>query len=389
MTNRRQLKSNRFLPEYVTRFKDRHGKERLRFRRKGWPSYYFKSPLGTEEFREEYRQCTHPDRPRAAALEAALDRAVPGSLLDLFTRYVAVPDRLGPTEHRQKRIRSIIERFIEGRETRMVRDVRFDHLDAIIAKERVKRGSGNRTRGGNEAAKKLRKELLRFFAFAVKIGMRPDNPAVHTDRVKIAPADRSRGFHTWTEEEIAKYRDQHPIGTMARLAMEMMLWTDQRRSDTLHLGRQHIQDGRFRITQSKTGKTLWISIAPQLLEAIIAMPLRPDSLCFITTEHGRPFSKAGFGNKFRQWCDEAGLPNCTAHGLRKATMRRMAELDMGNQTMKSMSGHSKDDEVARYTREANQKRMADSAVAALARWEMSNPDPKLDTNANQEAVNER
>jgi hypothetical protein len=85
---------------------------------------------------------------------------------------------------------------------------------------------------------------------------------------------------------------------------------------------------------------------------LVAMPPRP-SMCFIVTE---------FGNKFREWCDEAGLPHCTAHGLGKATMRDMAELDMRNQTMKAMSGHSKDDEVARHTREANQKRMADSAV---------------------------
>ena len=28
----------RFLPKYVHAFTDRHGKERLRFRRKGWPT---------------------------------------------------------------------------------------------------------------------------------------------------------------------------------------------------------------------------------------------------------------------------------------------------------------------------------------------------------------
>ena len=62
-------------------------------------------------------------------------------------------------------------------------------------------------------------------------------------------------------------------------------------------------------------------------------------------------------------------------------MRRMAELDMGNQTMKALSGHTKDDEVARYTREANQKRMVDAAIAALARWEMSNLGSGLDANS--------
>ena len=92
-------------------------------------------------------------------------------------------------------------------------------------------------------------------------------------------------------------------------------------------------------------------------------------MCFLLNEWGRPFSNASFGNKMRDWCDAAGLPQCTAHGLRKATMRRMAELGLGNQTMKALSGHTKDDEVARYTAAASQKRMAEDAIAVLAQWE--------------------
>ena len=38
---------------------------------------------------------------------------------------------------------------------------------------------------------------------------------------------------------------------------------------------------------------------------------------FLVTEYGKPFTPAGFGNWFRQRCDEAGLPQCSAHGLRK------------------------------------------------------------------------
>jgi hypothetical protein len=33
---------------------------------------------------------------------------------------------------------------------------------------------------------------------------------------------------------------------------------------------------------------------------------------------GRPFSDAGFGNNFCDWCDQAGLHHCAAHGVRKA-----------------------------------------------------------------------
>jgi hypothetical protein len=127
MTSRRQLKSNRFLPEFVTRFKDRHGKDRLRFRRNGYPSYEFKAPLGTEDFRIEYAACMDPAAPAEAAAQARIERATPGTLLDLFNRYVSVPERLGPSAVTQKKVTAILERFVEGREVRSVAAVRFDH----------------------------------------------------------------------------------------------------------------------------------------------------------------------------------------------------------------------------------------------------------------------
>lgn len=106
---------------------------------------------------------------------------------------------------------------------------------------------------------------------------------------------------------------------------------------------------------------------------------KTDAMCFIMTEWGKPFSVKGFGNWFREQCDLAGLPKCTAHGLRKATMRRMAELEMPSKTMKSVSGHKKDEEVARYIEAASQERLADGAIKQLSRWEMSNLGPELDT----------
>lgn len=377
--NKRRMRSNRFLPQYVSRFKDRHGKERLRFRRKGYPSQYFTAPLGTEAFREEYRRFNSSDAIAAALEEAHAARTVPGSIGDLLRRYIAVPERLGPSETTQTKVRSILERFAEGREDRLVKDVRFEHIDAIIAKARIKTvDEKGRKIGGTEAARKLRKELRRLFAFARKLRWISTNPVDDSQPVKVSPSERSTGFYTWTEEDIAAYRAHWALGTKQRLAMELMLWTDQRKVDAIHLGRQHVRGGKFVIRQTKTGKLLRLPIAPPLAAAITAMP-PSDALCFIVTEWGRPFSVKGFGGWFRDQCDAAGLPQCTAHGLRKATMRRMAELEMPNKTMKSVSGHSKDDEVARYTESANQERLAESAIKQLVEWEMSNPVPRLDT----------
>jgi hypothetical protein len=49
------------------------------------------------------------------------------------------------------------------------------------------------------------------------------------------------------------------------------------------------------------------------------------NLAFLTTLAGAPYSAVGLGTMFRGWCDEVGLPQCSAHGLRKAACRRLAE----------------------------------------------------------------
>jgi hypothetical protein len=84
----------------------------------------------------------------------------------------------------------------------------------------------------------------------------------------------------------------------------------------------------------------------------------------------RPFAVKGFAVQMRRWRDAARLPHCTAHGLRKATMRRGAELKMGNQQIKSLSGQTKDDEIARYTAAASQSRLNDAAIDELSEWEI-------------------
>jgi integrase len=161
--------------------------------------------------------------------------------------------------------------------------------------------------------------------------------------------------------------------------MELMLWTAQRRVDAIHLGRQHIRDGRFEIRQTKGAKAVSVMIARQLADAIDAMaPADVGDMVFLVNDRGKPFTNAGFGNKMREWCDSAGLPQCTAHGLRKAAMRRMAELGLSNQTMKAVSGHTKDDEVARYTAAANARQLGDGAIT-----QMSNHQRGLDARTKQ------
>jgi hypothetical protein len=128
------------------------------------------------------------------------------------------------------------------------------------------------------------------------------------------------GFHTWTESKIAMFEARHPIGSKARLALALLLYTAQRRSD---VGCQHIRDGVVHVRQQKTGATLAIPLHPG--------PRRHHRGQSERTPH-LPYDE--LWEKFhsrRLWelvpqCNEAGLPKrCSAHGLRKAACRRLAE----------------------------------------------------------------
>ncbi|TDW63127.1 site-specific recombinase XerD [Novosphingobium sp. PhB55] len=366
---RKRISMNRFLPKYVSRGMNQHGTERFVFRKKGLPTKYFKSALGSEDFLAEYHRFLNTE---AEVVAPPITRAKPGTVNELLDRYMSVPERLGPSEVTQGKIRAILEDFREGRGEYPVAIVTFEAIDKIVAKKMVKTGTGNKTKGGIHAARKLRKELIRLFDFAVKAKMIDANPVRLSEKVKTPAGERSHGFHTWTEEEITRYRDHHRLGTRERLAMELILWTDQRRSDVVKMGKAQIKDGRLPVEQEKTGETLWLAVPGQLLEAIVAMPPKhTNPFCFLITLRGKPFTKESFGNWFKKACVAAGLPHCSAHGLRKATLRRMAELQMSNKTMKSVSGQRSDKTLAKYIEKADQTRLADSAISQLAAWERS------------------
>jgi integrase len=348
----------RRLPNNLTSFVDRHGKERFRFRKTGRPTYYFKGHPGTERHpSEEYKELVS-GKPVTAS------RATPGTIDDLLQRFYGSSSWEGIGADTRRVRRGILEAFREQHGAKRVAKVTFEHIEAILvakAKKRVDVES-RRMVGGKEASRSLKKQLTRLFTFAVKLGMIETNPVSLADGVKVP---KTGGFHTWTEDEIATYQAKHALGTKARLALEIILWTGQRRGDVHRFGRAHLKAGKIRYTQAKTGKELWLPAAPQLLEAIAAMPV-VGAETFLVTDYGKSFSRSGFGNKMREWCDEAGLPQCSAHGLRKAIARRLAEDGAGNQGIKSVGGWSGDAEVSTYTAEVDQRALAETTLGGLA-----------------------
>lgn len=220
-----------------------------------------------------------------------------------------------------------------------------------------------------DAANRILKIIRRVMSYAVDIGWRDDNPG---SGVK-ARRHKSDGYATWSEEHIAKFRAHWHSGTRERLALELLLNTGQRRSDMVRLGWQHVSKGCIHLKQSKTGAAVSPPILPELLKELEL--LRRDRLTFLLTSYGNAFTAAGFGNWFRGVIDASGLPSeLSAHGLRKACARRLAEAGCLPHEIASITGHKSLREVELYCREADKARLAkqatDKVVTAFSRKEM-------------------
>jgi len=210
---------------------------------------------------------------------------------------------------------------------------------------------------------------------AILEGWRNDNPVSAVERIKI----KSDGHRTWTDEEIAAFEAFYPIGTEARLAFALLLYTGQRRSDVVRMGRQHIKNGFITIVQAKTKVEVSIPILPQLQAVLDKVQSKRIAPAFIVTAYGKTRTNAGFTNWFRDLRIKAGLPEgLSPHGLRKAFCRIAAEGGLSPHHITAISGHKTLTEVTRYTRAADRKRLAIEGMRMIEkRTGCGNPPDKV------------
>lgn len=296
-----------------------------------------------------------------AAHEAAMtgkpldvEKSTPGTINALVERYYRSSEFINLRPITQKTYRSRLEPFRLEHGDKTVANLRREHIKAILAKLAATPVVANN-----------RLKMLRvLFRFAVDCNMRADNPCLTLRKLKTG----STGYMAWAEEHIAAYYERHPIGSKARLALDLLLYTGQRRQDVVLMGRQHLKDGVLTIRQSKTGTEVRIPLHPTLRASLEALPQK--NMTFLLTEQGKPFAVAGFGNWFHDRIaevkgegDKPLLPDgLAAHGLRKAACRRLAEAGCTAPEIMSISGHRNLKEVQTYIEDVNRLRLAESAL---------------------------
>jgi integrase len=209
------------------------------------------------------------------------------------------------------------------------------------------------------AANELRKVLAGLMDCAARMEWRTDNPVRLTEKY-----EEGEGFHDWTDEEIEQYRATHSLGTMARLTLELALNTAARRCNVNKIERDHCKGGQITVAHAKGNNEASVPMLATTQAAIDALPAAPIRF-MVTTVFGKPFTDAGLGNRMRKWCDEAGLPQCSLHGLRKSLSRQLAEHGATDAQGMAVTGHKKDKTFQHYRAKANRKALANAALSNL------------------------
>ena len=336
--------------KYVEEFIDRHGKPHRYFRRAGKRVRLPGRP-GSAEFMAAY-QATLDGIP-VSKVETVAPRTAPGTVHWLVSTYLssATFNALAPETRRTRA--NILENFRKADGDKRI-FVTVNGEPKMVLTRQLLQPIINKKSITPFAQRNLLNTLRAMFKWAVSEGKLPDDPTQGVTRQRLK--NTTEGYRTWTDAEIDQFIARHPIGTKAYLALRLLLDTGVRRGDVVDLGRQHIRhdllpkqpNGYLCIVQSKTGTLVEVPVTDALQAAIDACP--SNHLTFLVTNYGKPFTDAGFTGWFRDRCNEAGLPNgLSAHGLRKARARLIAEKNGSAHAVAAVTGHKTLSEVQRYT----------------------------------------
>ena len=202
--------------------------------------------------------------------------------------------------------------------------------------------------------------ISRFRFAAKRYGFAGQNPAALADTHKV----RSQGFHTWTDDEVETFGAAHPIGSKARLALELFLGTGAACQDAAAMTRANIRGPRLSYRRGKTGQEVDLPILPELGKELAHLP-RDQMMLLAHGTQGKGYTAGSLSNVFRDMCAEAGLNHCSAHGLRKAGARRLAEHAATEWEVMAFLAHRTAKEASRYTAAANRAKLTTSGMAKL------------------------
>ena len=207
-----------------------------------------------------------------------------------------------------------------------------------------------------------------MFSIGIDLGYTDRNPAMRIPRL-----NDPQSYQPWPMEAHRKFLASEMPPWM-RTAYMLGLWTAQREGDVLRLARALYDGSGFLIRQgrpeAKRGKgrkgkivTLYIAAAKPLREYLSGCTF--SGLLFVTDEAGNPIEPTRFRHALRNHLNALGLSDMHFHGLRHTTATALADLGASEAEIQALLGHETRQMAEHYTKKANQKRLAATAVRRL------------------------
>lgn len=339
------------LPKYTHAYTDRNGTKRYYLRRAGHKSIPLPGTVFSPEFMAAHAMALNGRKSMAIAEQ----RPARGSISQLIAAYMQSGKYINFKENTRKARYNMLQKARE-----QFGQVNIEAFTPQVAYKLLSKFSP-----ANQFAWKTMFRGL--FEFGINTGLCDKCPVKD---FKPDKRDKNAGYYTWSEDDIAKFRAFHPLGSQARLIMEIMLCCGCRISDALRLGPQHIRvnrDGEKEVffRAKKNSEEIDLLLDPELEEAIAAMG-PPKHLTFMVKRSGAVYRIASYSNRFKKFCRDAGLPpEASAHGCRKGFSTRISNAGGSEHAIMAAIGDTSPAMARKYTERRNKSHLAKQAQRAV------------------------
>lgn len=315
--------------KYINAFVNRDRKNsrvRYYFRRRGSKAIPLRGLPGSEEFMAAYAAALAgvPD------VEIGVSRALPGTISALVVAYYGSDEWHKLAADTQKNRRRIIERFRVQHGNKRVALLEREHILGMLAA--IERPS----------AKRHWLKAIRGLLRAAVPTMRRDDPTEGIAGIKMP---KTKGHHTWTDEEIAQYRAYWPLGTQQRLVMEFApLLTGCRYSELTNLSCVdfNTDSDTLTIRLAKGGSPRHVVLTSEGRKLFISWTAgRPANMHIFIRDDGQPWGRS---HQQRPLIDASEIakisPPVTFHVLRHSHASHLAMKGVGLGVIAAQLGHA-------------------------------------------------
>lgn len=335
--------------DFVTEERLPSGNVRYRFRRNGKKTT-LKGEPGSREFLEHYASLRDDvPQPVSKAVKGSVEWLVGVYLKDLDRRAgSALASPLTLKSHRHHLGRLVAEYGSK--------DANMPRAKLILLHDKLSATPG--------AADNMLKAVSALYKWAIRRDLvECPNPARDVQRIR----KKTDGFLPWVADDFARYLDAHGPGSMARRALILAMATTARRGDLVVLGRQNeVQIGGRAWLRWKQQKAPHGLVEMPMSAALVAELHGSANMTYLLNAYGAPFSVAGFGNRFRKWCDAAGLKGKSVHGVRKGLSAILAGQGASSTEIDVLLGHEMGSPETRvYVRSAERARLAEAVIGRV------------------------